>query len=159
MKYGCPPAAMPSPPTKDWRVYAVGLSAGAGIIHWTVTPEHFAHWWGYGLFFLVAGAAQVAYAVWLASNEPSRRWLIVGLLGNGLIIVLYLITRTVGIPFLGPSAGEIEPVGRVDVISKATELALMACLALMLRARRAAVSEHASPCLGESTMSRTNKDE
>jgi len=153
------PASVASEKGRTWRAYAVGLSAGAGAIHWIVAQEHFAHWWGYGSFFLVAGATQVAYAVLLALKEPSRRWLVAGLIGNGLIVVVYLITRTVGIPFVGPSAGEIEPVGRADVISKATELALMACLVLMLRARGAAPSEHASPSLRESTRSRTNKDE
>lgn len=152
------PASAESQPGRTWRVYATGLSAGAGMIHWIVTPEHFAHWWGYGVFFLAAGAAQVAYAVWLALNQPSRRGLMIGLLGNGMIIALYLVTRSMGIPLFGPSAGEVEPVGSVDVISKAAELALMACLVLMLRARRDAAHEYSLPSVAQGTILRKEED-
>ena len=40
---------------------AAALSLLAGLIHLWVTPEHFEEWWGYGDFFLVAGAAQILY--------------------------------------------------------------------------------------------------
>jgi cell filamentation protein len=38
---------------------ASALSLLAGLIHLWVTPEHFEEWWGYGLFFMFAAAAQV----------------------------------------------------------------------------------------------------
>src|ERR687884_675196 len=40
---------------------AAALSLLAGLIHLWVTPEHFEEWWGYGAFFLVAGAAPILY--------------------------------------------------------------------------------------------------
>ena len=66
-------------------------------------PEHFALWWGYGLFFLMAAAAQIASGVMLALDEPSIGRLKAGLLGNSLIIGLYLVSRTAGIPLVGPA--------------------------------------------------------
>lgn len=143
---------------RTWRVYAVGLSAGAGLIHLMVALEHFAHWWGYGLFFLTVGAAQVVYAVTLSLDDPSRRVLIVGLLGNSLIVALYLITRTLGIPFVGPSAWETEPVGAVDLISKATELGLIVCLALMLRTPGDIAPENSLPSVAQGTILRKDED-
>ena len=54
---------------RPWLVRAAGLSAGAGVIHLMVTPEHIDHWIGYGLFFLVAAAAQLGYSAMLAETK------------------------------------------------------------------------------------------
>ena len=132
---------IPTDPVSSWRVYAIGFSAGAGFIHLMAAPEHFALWWGYGLFFLVAAAAQIVYGVVLALDEPSLGWLKAGLLGNSVIIGLYLVTRTVGIPLVGPARGGVEPVGLVDVISKAAELGLVVSLVMMYRARRPSIRD------------------
>jgi len=132
---------IPADPVSSWRVYAIGLSAGAGFIHLMAAPEHFALWWGYGLFFLVAAAAQIVYAVMLALEEPSLGWLKAGLLGNSVIIGLYLVTRTVGIPLVGPARGVVEPVGLADLTSKAAELGLVVGLVMMYRARRPSIRD------------------
>ena len=112
--------------------YAFGLSAGAGLIHLMETQEHFEHWFGYGLFFLIAGIAQLVYAVLVAFN-PGRSVLLTGLIGHILILLLYLTTRTVGIPFFGPDAWAVEPVGAIDLISKTGEGILMIILAKLLK--------------------------
>jgi hypothetical protein len=86
------------------------LSLLAGLIHLWVVPEHFEEWWGYGTFFLVAAAAQMAYLP-LLIRWPNRAVLVLGIAGNSAIVLLYLLTRAVGIPFFGPQAGEVEEVG------------------------------------------------
>lgn len=113
---------------------AIVLSGVAGLIHVLATPEHMAEWVGYGLFFLAMAAAQGVYAVWLLFSGPSRPLLLAGVVGNSLIIALYVITRTVGIPFFGPEAGVVESVATLDAISKAVEVGLVICLVMMLRA-------------------------
>ena len=85
---------------------AAALSLLAGLIHLWVTPEHFEEWWGYGVFFLVAAAAQILY-VPIVLLLPTRIILLGGIAGNLAIVVLYLLTRTVGIPLFGPEAGEV----------------------------------------------------
>ncbi|MGH2536352.1 MAG: hypothetical protein ACRDHL_03040 [Candidatus Promineifilaceae bacterium] len=110
-----------------WLRRAAGLSVAAGLIHLIVAPAHFAEWFGYGLFFLAAAAAQLAYAALLLKHKTDRTLLMAGIVGNGLILALYLITRTIGIP-VGPAVGEVEPVAAWDAISKITELALIVCL-------------------------------
>ena len=126
------------------------LSIVAGLVHGIVTPDHFAEWWGYGLFFLLASMAQVTYGAAplfarMVEGEPvhrlwSRRkvaayaW--VGIAGNLLVILLYVVTRTVGIPFFGPEAGVVEEVRALDVVSKLAEVALIVLLALVLREAR-----------------------
>ena len=119
---------------RTWMGLAIVLSGVAGLIHVLATPEHLEEWVGYGLFFLASAAAQGVYAVWLLFSGPSRPLLLAGIVGNSLIIALYVITRTVGIPFFGPEAGVVEPVGSLDAISKVVEVGLVICLVMMLRA-------------------------
>ena len=106
-------------------VYAVAaLSLLAALIHLLVTPEHFEEWWGYGTFFLIAAVAQGAYGAALL-RWPCRPLLLLGLGGNLSIVVLYLVTRTVGIPVFGPRAGEVEGFGAADVCATVSELAIV----------------------------------
>ena len=113
---------------RERTLYAAAtLSLLAGLIHLWVTPEHFEEWWGYGAFFLVAGAAQILY-VPIVLLWPTRVALLAGIAGNLAIVVLYLLTRTVGIPFFGPEAGEVERFGFVDVCATASELGIAVAL-------------------------------
>jgi hypothetical protein len=96
-------------------------------------PEHFEEWWGYGAFFLGAAVAQIAY-VPLLLLWPNRTVLVLGIVGNSAIILLYLLTRVVGIPLFGPEAGVVEGVGVVDVCATASEAAIVITVgALLLR--------------------------
>ena len=131
-----------------------GMSIVAGLIHGLVTPEHFAEWWGYGLFFFVATFAQVAYGVLLLLRpwaydtsggerndvDTDRRTILfyaAGIVGNLVIIGLWMVTRTAGIPFFGPGAGEVEQVTLISLASKLVEAALIVCLAWMIQRMRA----------------------
>ena len=126
--------------SKRWLYAAAALSLIAGLIHLVVAPEHFEEWLGYGLFFGVATVAQLMYALLLVAGKPTRSLLLAGIIGNGLIIGLYLVTRTLGIPFFGPHAGHVEPVGVLDALSKIIELGLMACLVMMWHGQSDAAS-------------------
>ena len=106
----------------------------AGLIHLWVTPEHFEEWWGYGAFFLVAAAAQTGY-VPLLLRWPSRRVLVLGVVGNSAIVLLYLLTRVVGIPLFGPEAGEVEGVGAIDVCATISEAVIVVVFCTLLMRR------------------------
>ncbi len=89
-------------------VYAVAvLSLLAAAIHLWAAPEHFEEWWGYGVFFLAAAGAQGMYALVLL-RWSGRSLFILGIAGNLSIVILWLVTRTSGIPLFGPHAGEVE---------------------------------------------------
>lgn len=138
---------------KRLRYWSAGLSIFAGLIHGVVTPEHFEEWWGYGAFFLVAALAQVFYGMLLLmlpwaydetgaalGAEADRRtttFCVVGILGNVAIVALWIVTRTIGIPIFGPAAGEVEPVTTISIVSKLIEVALVACLFLIIRRTQA----------------------
>ena len=109
------------------------LSLLAAMIHLWVMPEHFEEWWGYGTFFLVSAIAQGLYAPGLLL-WPNRVILLAGVAGNLAIVILWLVTRTSGIPLFGPHAGEIEDVGTLDLVCTLAEVGIIAGLgALTLR--------------------------
>jgi hypothetical protein len=75
-----------------------------------VISEHLAEWWGYGSFFVVISLAQVLYPIAL-DRWPGRRLFLLGIVGNLVSLLLWLVSRTLGIPFVGPDAGQVEAVG------------------------------------------------
>jgi hypothetical protein len=98
---------------------AVADAAAAGV-HFVVMPTHFQESLLYGGFFAVAATMQVVYSVWLLAR-PSRALLTAGAVGNLAIALLWLYTRTSGIP-LGPASGSTEPFGALDTLATGFEL-------------------------------------
>jgi hypothetical protein len=123
------------PPDRIFRgevllvVPLVSLSLGAAAIHFTVMPEHFQEWWAFGLLFIVAAWFQAWWAL-LFALRPSRVLATLGALFNGAIVVVWVASRTVGLPF-GPHAGEVEPVGIADVVATAFEVLIVGGAALL----------------------------
>ena len=120
---------------------AAALSSGSAAIHLVLSPDHFAEWWGYGLFFVLAAAGQAGlaavllYKPWRRVARPqARRWLLAtlvgGAVGNASIAVLYVVTRTAGIP-LGPEVGEVEALTPAGVLSTISEVLSAAILSLL----------------------------
>lgn len=135
--------------TRRLELWAAGLSLAAAVIHGLVAPEHLAEWWGYGAFFIAATVAQGGYAIILAlqpwrydasgelraehGSHTARVIYLLGIAGNAAIIVLYVVTRTVGVPFFGPEAGEVEELTPLSVVSKLLELVLIYVLVRLVR--------------------------
>ncbi|MDQ3871090.1 MAG: hypothetical protein M3301_05685, partial [Chloroflexota bacterium] len=116
----------------------VSVSLGAAAIHFTVIPDHFQEWWAFGLFFVVSAWFQAWWAV-LFALRPSRSLAAIGAAVNGAIVVVWVASRTVGLP-LGPHPGEVEPVGLADVVATAFEVIIVAGGGLIaLGARRRVV--------------------
>ena len=110
---------------------AAALSFLAALLHLWAMPEHMRGWWGYGAFFLISAVAQGAYGA-ILPRWPRRSLFLVGVGGNLFILALYLLTRTVGIPFFGPHAGEVEGFGFVDLCAMASELGVILALSAVL---------------------------
>jgi hypothetical protein len=99
------------------------LSIGAAVIHFVVIPGHWDEYWGQGLFFVVAAIAQLLWAVWVLV-APSRLLYLAGAAGNAAIVVLWVVTRTAGVP-AGPGAGEREAVEFADTLATVFEVLLV----------------------------------
>ncbi|CAG0983183.1 hypothetical protein ANAEL_01864 [Anaerolineales bacterium] len=119
-----------------WLFTASLLSSVAGIIHAYYMPEHFEMWVGYGAFFLVVTACQVMLSLVLLAFRPVPRIVLwAGILGNAAITIMWLISRTSGLPY-GPMIGEVEEIGVLDLSSKIAEVGVMVCLIVLLRAKQ-----------------------
>ncbi len=117
------------------RLVAGVLALAAGAIHVAVAPEHFMEAVSFGAFMLTVGALQVSAGL-LLIVRPTRALVYALMAGSLVVFAIYAVSRTTGLPF-GPHPGEAEPVGIVDLLSKAIELALFFLLLVSLRVARA----------------------
>ncbi len=109
----------------DALLHLAALSIVAGAIHAVAVPSHLAETWTHGAFFAVLAAFQLGWGVRIYSH-PSPRGLRAGIAVSVAVIALWIVSRTVGVPF-GPGAWHPEPVGALDLAATATE----AMIALM----------------------------
>jgi hypothetical protein len=124
------------------------VSVGAAAIHFAVVFEHFREYVLYGTFFLIISWAQLIWAAglfWQPSGFSASRgtpqqsrlwqriWLWLGIVGNAIILVVYIASRTAGLPF-GPDLHNPESVGALDVVGCTLEFVLIiGCAALLWR--------------------------
>ena len=83
---------------------AVLLTVGAASAHALTIPGHLRSWPASGVFFTLLAAGQVALAVALFRNRFGDRLIRVALWGTVGVVLLYLASRTVGLPFTPPVA-------------------------------------------------------
>lgn len=123
-------------PTEDvggtrWLILPLAtLSAGAGAIHLMAIEAHFAEWPVFGLFFIGAAIFQLGWAV-AYQRSPTAPIAGLGLGVNLAIVALWLVTRTVGLPF-GPFAGLPEAIETSDAVATLFEAGLVVGLAVLL---------------------------
>lgn len=110
---------------------AAALSVAAAMIHAYTMPQHFVEWWGYGVFFLINALAQGAGAVALI-GWPRRSIFLVGVAGNLLILAMWAVSRTVGIPLFGPGAGRVESMDLPSVLCVTVEALSVLVLAALV---------------------------
>lgn len=137
--------------------WAAGLSFAAAFVHMLVVNEHFTQWWAYGVFFMLASMAQGGYGFFIAmtpllhGETILQRWppaalhlfYQAGILANLGLVLVYVLSRTTGIPFLGPGGRTVEPWDPLGVATKGVEVALIVVLVLLLR--RAGKPDEAQP--------------
>lgn len=123
-------------PRNGWLMCVAAAAVTSGGIHLTVIGEHFHESALYGTFFLLLTVLQFGWAARLI-QRPTPGWLFAGAAASILVVLLWLATRTIGIP-IGPAAGERETFGSPDILASAAELALavFALAAVRTRERR-----------------------
>jgi hypothetical protein len=114
--------------------YVVALfSLGAAAVHVFVIERHFAEYWLFGAFFLVLAVLQAAWAIAVVAR-PGRRLLVLGAAGNLIVVTVWLVTRTVGLP-VGPDAGSPEAVAFVDLAATVFEAVVVVGVFVLLTGR------------------------
>ena len=111
------------------------LSAGAAAIHFAVIFEHFDEYSLYGVFFLVLAWAQLVWPVVLVALSLAARrlaaWLWLGIAGNAIVLVIYLSSRSIGLP-IGPDTKSVEAWGGLDLVCSIEEILLIVIAAAIL---------------------------
>jgi hypothetical protein len=111
-----------------------GLVATAGVIHVVATVEHITEDQLLGVFFALVGTGQL-YAGWrIYRRRYDQRLLAIVAVANVAIALLWVISRTVGVP-IGPESGRISAVGVADTIATLQEFAFAAIVVVLLRPR------------------------
>lgn len=130
----------PRTPVLGLPLALVSGTAAAGI-HAAVAPPHLSEDPLFGVFFLLVAGAQLTWVAQLASRTTPRL-LQVGVALNVALILLWLVTRTLGLPFgLLPEA---HPVGGWDVACVLWQFATIACCVRLLRPATAGVATRTS---------------
>jgi hypothetical protein len=130
--------------------WAAWLSIGALVAHTIDAPDHLREWWGYSTFFITAGAFQFFYglglflqpwrydetgAVRVQAEQQGHPYYVAGLAMTVCTIVAFVISRTTGIPWLGPDAAP-APVTLLGLVPSVEALPLTYCLARLVSASR-----------------------
>jgi hypothetical protein len=132
------------------------LSILALVAHAVDAPDHLREWWGYGTFFVIIASFQFFYGLalflrpWRYDDEGGirpdadqygRPYFVLGTVLTAAVIIVYIITRTTGMPFFGPDA-IVEPANPLSLVPPVECLALMYCHILLLRRSRSAVENN-----------------
>jgi hypothetical protein len=112
---------------------AAAASVLAGVTHFAAVPDHRAEWWLAALLFTVVGAFQIIWGA-AALNEHRSAVLQSAVVVNAVAILVWLVSRTVGLPF-GPESGQAESVDVLSVACVLAELAVIVGTSLAVRSR------------------------
>jgi peptidoglycan/LPS O-acetylase OafA/YrhL len=133
------------------------------VAHAVDAPDHLNEWWGYGTFFVIIGAFQFFLGLalflqpWQYTEDGGIRpqaesagapYFRLGLILSIISIVVYIVTRTTGLPFLGPEAVR-EPVTGLSLIPSIVNLLLSGCFGWLIIQTRAGSAGRPNPRMTE----------
>lgn len=101
----------------------------AGAVHLGQVGVHLAEGWPIAGFFIAVGVIQVGAAV-LLLRPRARPWFWFGIVGSAAVIAVWVVSRTLGLPFV--EGGEAELVGVADGVASLTEAWTMVVLGIYL---------------------------
>ncbi|MDQ2951211.1 MAG: hypothetical protein M3R54_03000 [Chloroflexota bacterium] len=120
------PVALPTDTTTPLLLIAAGLSYAAAAIHLAVVPEHFAESAPEGIAFGMLALFQVATGALLQVGLSGRSKVAIIAVNLGATL-MWLITRTTGLPFISELAFP-EAIALRDVAATAFEVGIVAVL-------------------------------
>lgn len=126
---GVPRSRVTWPISTVYAALAVVSLATAGI-HFAVMGDHFQEYVVFGIFFAVVAWFQSLWALAVVVS-PTRSVLLTGAVVNALVVVVWLVSRTIGLP-IGPDPGIAEPAAFLDVLTTVLEVVIVASIATVL---------------------------
>ena len=97
---------------------AAATTAIAGILHLVLAPNFLEFNLNTGIFFIVAGIAQLFWVVPMI-RKWGRPWYIAGIVGTIILIVLFAITRMPDNPITGRAGGVMPMALAIEVMQAA----------------------------------------
>ncbi len=108
-----------------WLVLPVAtLSLSVGMIHAAMVGDHFREDTLSGVFFVMVAVFQIGWGVMFA-RRPQIGLAALGLSVNALVVGVWLVTRTVGLPY-GAHPGLREPIATPDLLATLFEVLIVA---------------------------------
>lgn len=128
---------------------AIVCSTAAALAHLVAAPGHYTWWPAAGVFFVALGVAQLAYSGLLLRGARDNGFLLAGIWGTVGVIIVYVVSRTIGIPLAPPVSAHggrwivgrsIVPdgakyVGPLDILTLVAEIVLVVTLLSQLPTR------------------------
>ena len=117
------------------------LSILALVAHAIDARDHLSEWWGYGAFFAIIASFQFFYGMALFlkpwryaedgglrpnADRYGRGYFILGTVLTSAVLIVYIITRTTGMPFFG-SGAIVEPTTPLSLLPPLECLPLLYC--------------------------------
>jgi hypothetical protein len=115
------------------------LALVCALIHVGAAVDHYREFALYSLVFSTLAVAQFTWAALLVLR-PTARWLAAGCGLQLAVVVLWVLSRTVGVP-IAPTAWVPEQVGVADLTVTVCELVSVAAVVMVLSASRSARAE------------------
>ncbi|MEY2583910.1 MAG: hypothetical protein QOE09_3759 [Ilumatobacteraceae bacterium] len=81
---------------------AIVTSSAAAFAHLVAAPGHYTWWPAAGVFFAALGFGQLLYALLLVRGSANSWVVLAGIWGTVALILLYVASRTIGIPGAPP---------------------------------------------------------
>lgn len=114
----------------DFVTVVSAVALIVGVIHVVVSVGHAKDYWLFGVLFALVGVLQVAWGVSIYRGA-SPFALQVGALGNAGVIVVWLASRTVGLP-VGPAPWDPESVDVLSALATVDEAYLVVAALVLL---------------------------
>ncbi len=121
------------------------LSILTGLVHIGIAAGDVSQSSAYTPLVAMIAAFQLGWAA-LVIARPSRGALLCGALVNAALILLWIVSRSAGLP-IGPQPWVAEPLGSADAIAAAAEAVIMLAASCLLLARRSHAARSAIPRL------------
>lgn len=110
---------------KGYGFVVMTLAIGAGVMHLLLVPDHLADVsTEHARFFAALGVAQISFGI-LFMLKPTKRFAIIGIVGNIGSIILYWVTRIQNLP---EPFGAPEGLDAVGLTAKIVEMSLVGLL-------------------------------
>jgi hypothetical protein len=120
-----------------WLYYAAaGATAIAGILHLSLGPGMLGFNANTGVFFIVAGIAQLFWVIPMI-RRWGRPWYLVGIGGTAVLMAMYFITRMPGNPITGRGA-PVNAMGAATEVAEAAFIGLTVAILVVMERRRVA---------------------